>query len=67
MSIFVISDIFGKTPALKRLCDMLSKKTDIEIIDPYGGIDPSFNSEALAYERFMGQVGLDKYCTIIED
>ncbi len=67
MPVIVISDIFGRTPALQRLCETLSpQETIIEIIDPYGGIDPSFKSEALAYEYFMEQVGLDKYNAIIE-
>ncbi len=68
MAVFLISDIFGKTLALKRLCEHLfQKKTDIEIIDPYGDVGLGFESETLAYEYFMDQVGLDNYCDIIQD
>jgi len=58
MSIILVSDVFGKTSALIKLRDDLN--ADI-IVDPYHGIDMSFDNEAEAYSYFCEQVGLDEY------
>lgn len=65
--LFVVSDIFGRTPALETLCMSLALTADsVEIIDPYGGIDHGFDSEPDAYTHFMADTGLARYADIIE-
>ena len=58
MNIILISDVFGKTPALIELAKALDAET---IVDPYNAIDMSFNNEAQAYAYFMDNVGLEVY------
>jgi dienelactone hydrolase len=58
MGIILVSDIFGKTPALITLAKELNAES---IIDPYNGNDMAFDSEADAYAYFSKQVGLDAY------
>jgi dienelactone hydrolase len=58
MSIILVTDVFGITPALLQLKDKLEANT---IIDPYKGKSMAFNNEAEAYSCFMSTVGLDKY------
>lgn len=60
----VISDIFGKTSALDKLCKALGD--DVDIIDPYGGKDMGFQTEEQAYEFFMANVGLKTYCYLLQ-
>lgn len=59
MRTVVVSDIFGKTKALEKLCRNIA--TEYEIIDPYSGEDMGFKNEAQAYEHFAGNIGLDHY------
>lgn len=63
MRTLLVSDIFGKTPALKALAEALSE--DAEVIDPYAGAEISFVDEAEAYAYFMKNAGLEKYCQIV--
>ncbi|KGK03078.1 hypothetical protein QMA03_10980 [Pseudoalteromonas sp. APC 3356] len=49
MNLVLVSDIFGKTAALKALAEELNAQS---IVDPYGGVDMAFNSEQQAYEYF---------------
>jgi len=64
----MISDIFGRTPAFETLCKELSQTAPkVHPIDPYKGVDPEFETEALAYEYFMAQVGLEQYQSILMD
>jgi len=58
MSIIIVSDIFGITPALVKLKNELGAKT---IIDPYEGKSMGFNNEAEAYSCFITRGGLDRY------
>ena len=58
MSIMLVSDIFGKTPALITLADELNAKV---IVDPYDGEYIKFNDELEAYAYFMENVGFDAY------
>jgi dienelactone hydrolase len=58
MSIIIVTDIFGITPALIKLSDKLNAKS---IVDPYNGINMDFKSELEAYSYFTENVGLDNY------
>ena len=58
MSIVLVSDVFGKTPALVQLCEALNAKL---IVDPYDGQDMRFANEADAYAYFMAEIGFEVY------
>ncbi|MFT7007206.1 MAG: dienelactone hydrolase [Colwellia sp.] len=58
MSIILVSDVFGITPALLKLKDKLGASI---IIDPYKGKSMAFNNETEAYSCFINTVGLDSY------
>ena len=62
MNIILVSDIFGKTPALVKLGEELNAKV---VIDPYGGVDMAFKDEAEAYSYFMENVGLEDYFSML--
>ncbi len=65
--IFIISDIFGRTPALAQLAqDFTPSGTAVELLDPYNGVDQGFTSQEQAYEAFIAGVGLDGYQKFIE-
>lgn len=71
--LILISDIFGRTPALEALGTDLSVPAPgcppvppPAIVDPYGGTDPQFDSEASAYDYFTARVGLDRYVEILK-
>lgn len=64
MRTLLVSDIFGKTFALRALAGAVSENA--EIIDPYAGAEISFVDEAEAYAYFMKNVGLEKYCQIVK-
>ncbi len=55
----IVSDIFGKTPALDKLCHAIIP--DIDIIDPYCGNSMDFPNEHEAYKYFMKRVGINEY------
>ncbi|NVK75672.1 MAG: hypothetical protein HWE24_19540 [Oceanospirillaceae bacterium] len=54
----LVSDVFGKTPALIKLSEELNARV---IVDPYNGVNMNFKNEAEAYSYFMEQVGLETY------
>lgn len=58
MNIILVTDIFGKTPALLKLSEELKVKA---IVDPYDGVDMAFKDEAEAYSYFMANVGFEEY------
>ena len=58
MNTIVVSDVFGKTPALVSFSNALNA---VDIIDPYDGVNMNFKSEAEAYSYFVENVGLDGY------
>jgi dienelactone hydrolase len=60
MSIVLVSDVFGITPALLELSDNLGANI---IVDPYKGNNMDFKDEAEAYSCFIKTVGLDNYLT----
>jgi hypothetical protein len=62
--ITLVTDIFGKTPALVKLAEELDAKL---IVDPYDGVDMAFESEAHAYSYFSDNVGIEGYSSILLD
>ena len=58
MSIILVPDVFGITSALIKLSRALRVDT---IVDPYDGVDMTFNNEAEAYSCFLDHVGQDAY------
>ncbi len=66
--LFLVTDIFGRTPALEAIGKELSDVApDIRIIDPYRGFDHGFETESHAYDYFMNRVGMKNYQSILED
>ena len=63
MSVIVISDIFGRTPALVKLCSDLPAAT--EILDPYEGRTMGFQQESEAYHYFMNRIGIEQYSEVL--
>lgn len=61
--IVIVSDIFGKTQALKKLCKAVI--SNVDVIDPYAGNYMDFRTEQEAYEFFMNNVGLSTYCDLL--
>lgn len=59
MQSVVAPDIFGHTPHLDDLCSLAG--CDYQVVCPYDGNAPEFESEADAYREFMQSVGLDRY------
>ncbi len=62
MSVVLVSDIFGKTPALIKLKKELGASV---IVDPYDGKNMGFKNEEEAYSYFIQNVGLDKYLLVL--
>lgn len=59
MQLIAITDIFGKTKHFQEMIDHLSSAYDeVEMIDPYNGVDNRFVSEEEAYEHFQETMGL---------
>ncbi|KGJ93372.1 hypothetical protein [Thalassotalea sp. ND16A] len=58
MSTVIVSDVFGKTPALMALSEQLQANT---IVDPYDGRNMGFSDETQAYAHFIEHVGFDGY------
>ncbi|MGJ8678930.1 hypothetical protein [Paraglaciecola sp.] len=58
MNTILVTDIFGKTPALIELGKALNTSM---IVDPYDGIDMAFNNETEAYTYFVEKVGFENY------
>ncbi len=59
----IVTDIFGRTPALEDLAGAIGSVMDI--IDPYGGQQMGFHTEPLAYAHFMADVGIRAYQEIL--
>lgn len=62
MSIIIVSDVFGVTPALLAIANKLEPCI---IVDPYDGQIMGFKNEAEAYSCFVETVGLDNYLAIL--
>lgn len=61
----IVTDIFGKTPAVEKISAALPFKSTI--FDPYQGIDMAFASEHLAYQYFSENVGVEKYSQLLRE
>ena len=59
MQFLLITDIFGRTPAVSSLANELSDNTII--VDPYNTEEQNFVDEAQAYQTFMEKVGIETY------
>lgn len=53
----IVSDIFGRTPALEAL----ARELRADILAPYDGSGPRFPSEKQAYTAFLDTGGLETY------
>jgi dienelactone hydrolase len=62
MSVILVSDVFGVTPALLEIAKKLEA---CSIIDPYEGQIMKFQNEADAYSCFVKTVGIDNYLSIL--
>lgn len=62
MNNIIVSDVFGKTPALIALANAIH--ADV-IVDPYDGISMDFKDEAQAYSYFIENIGLDRYLEML--
>lgn len=61
----IVSDIFGRTEALEKLCIEIG--TVSQIIDPYAGRQMTFSDETNAYQYFTTEVGLERYQQILHN
>jgi len=58
MNKIIVTDVFGKTPALMALAGTINADM---ILDPYDGTNMNFISEEQAYNYFIENVGLNTY------
>lgn len=59
MQRIIVSDIFGRTPALEEMASSISGTT--RIVDPYGAGTKHFTCEEEAYSHFSATAGIHKY------
>jgi hypothetical protein len=55
-----VSDIFGETIELTKLCNLICRENAYQIISPYSE-KVVFKSEQQAYQYFVEQIGLEEY------
>lgn len=68
MKRILVTDIFGLTPELETFAAKLSgPESELQIIDPYGGNNREFISEAQAYEAFSTEVGMRGYIRLLQE
>jgi len=60
MKYIFVSDIFGKTIELTKLCQLICHKNAYQIIAPYPQ-ELTFKLEQQAYQYFIKKVGLEEY------
>ncbi len=66
MTFLLLSDIFGKTPALEAILGNVPITNQRKVIvDPYQGKTLKFQNESAAYDYFMEHVGLQGYAELI--
>ncbi|TEW50229.1 hypothetical protein [Psychromonas algicola] len=63
MNVILVSDIFGKTPALIKLAEAIGATA---IVDPYDGVNMEFEDESKAYAYFVEHVGFEQYFDILQ-
>lgn len=67
MQIFIITDIFGITPAITRYArQLVDIACAVDIIDPYNGHQHNFFDEQIAYQHFNQNCAFEGYCTKIK-
>jgi len=64
MNTIVVTDIYGKTPALEELCSKLEGQ--VQIIDPYKGVFFKFFDEVEAYDYFNDVIGMNSYGILLK-
>ncbi|MBH0038382.1 hypothetical protein [Pseudoalteromonas sp. SWN166] len=64
MNYLIVSDIYGLTPALMRLSEVIS--ANVAIIDPYSGNCQPIENEQNSYDNFMQQCGHDEYTAKVQ-
>ena len=66
MTIFIVTDIFGRTDCLDQLIEDLEiDKESVQIIDPYNGRERSFSNENDAYSAFVAECGMQHYAATV--
>jgi len=65
MKTIIVSDIFGRSSALERLCAAL--QSEAIIVDPYEAVVMNFENEKQAYIHFSRTVGFDGYVHILKE
>jgi len=63
----VITDIFGKSPALEKLSTKLQNNLSkqVKIIDPYDGKFIAFSDEKQAYQHFTQSGGVEAFAKVL--
>jgi len=64
MTVFLVSDVFGVTPALLDISRQLQATA---IIDPYQGKIMNFKNESEAYSYFINKVRLESYLSVLSN
>ncbi|REL32550.1 hypothetical protein [Thalassotalea euphylliae] len=67
MTIVLVSDIFGRTPAFEALANSLADITGSQTIlfDPYQGENLNFTDEQAAYQYFSQHIGVETYADML--
>ncbi|MFD2206027.1 hypothetical protein [Kiloniella antarctica] len=66
MQVVIVTDIFGRTPAIDLMVDCLERQSvEVHSLDPYGGIKKNFTDEAVAYTEFVSLCGHDHYFELV--
>ncbi|TMN82705.1 MULTISPECIES: hypothetical protein [unclassified Pseudoalteromonas] len=63
MHYIIVSDIYGKTPALQDFCKALNTK--FTLVEPYGGKEQAIESEENNYKNFIKECGHNAYTTML--
>ncbi|WP_147301950.1 hypothetical protein [Thalassotalea euphylliae] len=67
MTIVLVSDIFGRTPAFEALANSLADITGSQTVlfDPYQGEKLNFTDEQAAYQYFSQHIGVETYADML--
>ena len=63
MHYIIVSDIYGKTPALHDFCKTLN--TQFTLVEPYSGKEQAIVSEELNYKNFIKACGHNVYTAML--
>ena len=69
VTIVLVSDIFGRTPAFEALAKSLAgiTQSQISLFDPYQGENLNFTDEQAAYQYFSQHIGVETYADMLAD